>query len=170
MSRYVVAMVWLVAAWLTFWQDVSVANVVSGVVLAAIVLRSFPFDRSVHRRRLRVVPLLQFVGVFVWSVVKANLVVAWEVITPSNRINEGVVSVPLQTDDPIVITMISHAIILAPGTMVIDIERGSSTVLFVHALHLRTEEQVRAEVRRLERLATATFHGRPPSLAGRGSP
>ena len=164
MTRYVVALVWLVLAWVTFWQDVSVANLLSGVLLAVILLALFPFESAPGGRGFRPVPLLRFAAVFVWSVVKANLIVAWEVITPWNRINEGVVAVTLHTDDPIVVTMISHAIILAPGTMVIDIERKPHTVLFVHALHLTTPEAVRDEVLTLERLAVAAF---PPR---RGAP
>ena len=65
------------------------------------------------------------------------------------------------TDHPVVITLISHAIGLAPGTMVVDVATAPTT-LFVHVLHLREVEDVRAEVARLERLAArAVGHGRP---------
>lgn len=155
MTRHAVAACWLVLFWLALWRDVSVANVASGLVLAAAVLVLFPLPPARHRLGPRPVPLVRFLTAFTWSVVKANLVVAWEVITPRNRIHEGVVAVPLQTADPIVITIVSHAIILAPGTMVIDIELEPSTVLFVHVLHLRSADAVRREVQQLERLATA---------------
>ena len=169
MTRHAVAACWLVLFWLALWRDISVANVASGVVLAAGVLVLFPLPPAGHRLRPRPAALVRFLAASTWSVVKANLVVAWEVVTPRNRINEGVVAVPLQTADPIVITIVSHAIILAPGTMVIDIELEPSTVLFVHVLHLRSADGVRREVQQLERLASAALDPvqRPATLEAR---
>jgi len=154
---------WLVGVWLVLWRDLSWANLLSGVLVAAGVLLLFPFAWPPERFEVRLLPALRFAVVFAWSVVKANLVVAWEVVTPRNRINEGVVAVPLASDSPVVVTLVSHAIGLAPGTMVIDIEREPTgrgpTVLHVHVLHLRSVEAVRAEVLALERLALAAIRG-----------
>lgn len=152
MMRFTGSIVWITAVWLVFWRDLSWANLASGVLVAlAITLGGVATSRRPDLR-LHPVALGRFLAVFAWSVVKANFVVAWEVVTPGSRINEGIVTVELPTHDPIVITIVSHAIGLAPGTMVIDIER-EPTVLFVHVLHLRTVEAVRADVLRLERLA-----------------
>lgn len=163
MIRHLLAGVWLVLVWLALWRDLSAANVISGVVLAAALLVLFPLPSTGYRRALRPVPFLRFAALFAWSVVKANLVVAWEVITPRNRIHEGVVAVPMRTSDPLVITAVSHAIILAPGTMVIDIDWEQTTVLYVHVLHLRSADAVRREVRELERLALAALRPAAPS-------
>lgn len=170
MTRYVVGVAALTAVWLALWQDVSAANVLSGLLIAAGVLYVFPYPP--HRRGLgfRFLPFVRFAAVFAWSVVKANAIVAWEVITPRNRINEGIVAVPVASQHPVVITMVSHAIILAPGTMVIDIDWEPETVLFVHVLHLRSVEAVRQEVLTLERLACdALGVERRPSTVGGGA-
>jgi multicomponent Na+:H+ antiporter subunit E len=175
-TRNLVAGAWLVVLWITFWRDLSAANLLSGVLVAAALLALFPFGPARSRLRVRPLPLVRFLALFAWSVAKANLTVAWEVLTPRNRIREGLVAVPLGTRDPIVITVISHAITLAPGTMVIDIDIDSdidsdggsdtdtddddaATVLFVHVLHLRSPDSVRQEVRRLERLAVQALGG-----------
>ena len=157
MTRYVVAVVWLTAAWIAFWRDLSAANVITGLLLSAVLLALFPYEPRHRPLRLRPVALLRFLAVVAWSVLKANAAVAWEVVTPGNRVREGITAVVLSTDEPIVITAVSHAIILAPGTMVIDIDAGPPTVLYVHALHLRSFEVVRDEVRRLETLALSAF-------------
>ena len=47
---------------------------------------------------------------------------AWEVLTPADRTNAGVVTVQLASEDRRVITLVSHAIGLAPGSMVLDVE------------------------------------------------
>jgi multicomponent Na+:H+ antiporter subunit E len=153
---------WLLVTWLALWRDVSPANVVSGIVVAGSVVWFFPPQRENAALHIRPVALLRFLGTTAVSIVRANFVVAWEVVTPKNEINEGVVAVDLASNHPVVITLVSHAIILAPGTMVIDIDKGDHerpTKLFVHVLHLRNVEDVRAEVLELEALALAAVSG-----------
>ncbi len=161
MRHRIVLAVWLVAVWVALWRDVSAANVVSGILVSAGVIWLFPPER---RTTLTVKPLAlaRFLLAVFWSIVRANVVVAWEVVTPSNRINEGVVAVELASSHPVVITLVSHAIGLAPGTMVIDVDKGEDgapSLLFVHVLHLREVSDVRREVLDLERLALAAVAG-----------
>jgi len=153
---------WLLVVWIALWRDVSAANVVSGLAVAAAVVWFFPPQGENERLRVRPLALLRFVSTAVISIVRANFVVAWEVITPKNVITEGVVAVDLASSHPTVITLVSHAIILAPGTMVIDIDKGDATKptkLYVHVLHLRSVEEVREEVLQLEALALAAVSG-----------
>lgn len=148
--------VWLVVVWIALWRDLSAANVVSGLLLALAVTWLYPIERTGDTLRMQPVAMLRFIGTSFVDIVRANLFVAWEVITPKNDINEGVVAVELASSNPTVITMVSHAIILAPGTMVIDIDRGDATkptMLYVHVLHLRSVEDIRSEVLELEQLA-----------------
>lgn len=167
MRSRIVLLLWTTVVWLALWRDVSGANVASGVLVAAFVVWLFPpaNDAPVGVRPLA---LLRFVGATAVSIVRANLVVAWEVLTPSNRINEGVVAVELASDNPLVITQVTNAIILAPGTMVVDVEVGTDerpTILYIHVLHLRSIDEVRAEVLHLEALSLAAVSGRtdPPT-------
>jgi multicomponent Na+:H+ antiporter subunit E len=150
---------WCTLVWIVLWRDLSWANLLSGAAVSSAALALFPFAWPPDRLVVDPVALVRFGVVFAWSVVRANLIVAWEIVTPRNRVNEAVVTVPLSTDAPAVITMVSHAIGLAPGTMVVDIERDP-TVLHVHVLHFRSVDDVRAEVFELERLALAAIHGR----------
>lgn len=161
MRHRIVLSIWLVVVWVALWRDVSAANVVSGVLIAAGVVWLFPPERRTPLT-VRPVALARFVLNVLWSIVRANVVVAWEVVTPSNRINEGVVAVELASSHPVVITLVSHAIGLAPGTMVIDVDKGDDgnpSLLFVHVLHLREVDDVRREVLDLERLALAAVAG-----------
>lgn len=168
---------WLLLVWLALWRDVSIANVVSGVVVAAATVWLFPPAADRKSLQVRPVAMARFVATTVWSIVRANFVVAWEVITPTNEINEGVVTVQLASNHPVVITLVSHAIILAPGTMVVDIRVGDEarpTQLYVHVLHLRSVDDVRADVLQLEALALAAISGSeispPPITTNEGDP
>lgn len=154
MTARVAGLVWLVVVWVALWEDVSVANVAGGVVVGALLLAAFPHVDGMGPGPPRIRPLgvLRFLLAFFEKLVEANLVVAWEVLTPNNEgVNEGVVAVPLETSSPLIVTTLANAISLTPGTLVIEVQREPS-VLYVHVLHLRSIDQVRVDVLRLERL------------------
>lgn len=160
-ARRAVSFCWLVVVWLVLWRDVSWANLVSGVLVAAVVTMAFPVIGGHSAGMFRPVALARFVIFTAWSVVRANVIVAWEVVTPANRINEAVVAVPLASRRPGVIALVSHAISLAPGTIVIDVTEPEDplapTMLHIHVLHFRSIDEVRAEVVDLEERALAAF-------------
>ncbi len=149
-------LVWLVAVWVALWEEVSPANVLSGLVVAVAVLTLFPPGARRRSGRVRPVPALRFLAYFAWKLVEASAIVAWEVVTPRNRINEGIVAIPIRGVSDVVITVVANAISLTPGTLTLEARR-SPAVLYVHVLHLHDVEAVRRETRHLEALAIRAF-------------
>jgi len=146
-----VALVWLAVVWVALWGRLTPGNAVAGLVVAAAVIVVLPVAqlRGVPSR-VRPLRLARFAGYFVAKLVEANAVVAWEVLTPSNRrVNEGIVAIPLCRASGLAVTILANTITLTPGTLVVDIG-ASPTTLFVHVLHLRSIEDVRRSVLRLE--------------------
>lgn len=160
-ARRAISFAWLVTVWVVLWRDLSWANVIGGIVVAAVVTAAFPVRGAHSAGRFRPLALIGFVAFTTWSVVKASVIVAWEVVTPTDRIHEAVVAVPLASRRPGLIALVSHAISLAPGTMVIDItepvDPTAATLLHIHVLHFRSVDAVRAEVLDLEARALAAF-------------
>jgi multicomponent Na+:H+ antiporter subunit E len=156
-----IVVLWLTAVWVALWGDVTFANVAAGaiVALAVTVLLPATGDRgraTSERSTVRPLAAVHFAGWFAIKLVEANAVVAWEVLTPRNRINEGVVAVPLHQCSDGLTTLVASCVSLTPGTLVLDVDRDP-LVLYVHVLHLRTIEEVRVEVETLERLAIRAF-------------
>jgi hypothetical protein len=54
------------------------------------------------------------------------------------------------------ITLLANAVSLTPGTVTLEATEDPPT-LYIHVLHLKTVEAVRADVRNLEGLAIAAF-------------
>lgn len=154
--RGLIVVAWSVLVWCALWGEVSVANVLWGAVAGAGTLRLVPAAGRRGDVAVRPLAALRFAGWFVWALVRASAVVAWEVVTPTNDINEGIVEVPLGTDAPGLVTLIANTISLTPGTLTLEV-RSDPPTLYVHVLHLREVEDVRADVLHLERLACATF-------------
>lgn len=149
---------WLVAVWLALWSDLSIANVVSGTVVALAVIGTFNTWRD-GRLVFRPLRVTKFAAYFLYKLVEASFVVARTVITPRDRIRAGIVSVPLSGCSDAIATLIADAISLTPGTLTLDVRRDPLT-LYVHVLHVNSVEDVHKEVRTLEVLAVEAFGSR----------
>ena len=154
--RVAAVVAWSVVVWTALWGSLTVANVLWGAVLGGVSLLLLPVQHKRHRVPVRVGPMLRFGLLFGWSLVKASAAVAWEVVTPGSRINEGIVAVPLRTTSPGLITLIANAVSLTPGTLTLEVGHDPPT-LYVHVLQLRAIEDVRADVHHLEDVALAAF-------------
>ena len=155
---------WLVALWLALWGTVTPANVLSGVAVALLVqLLPDPYHVG-GRITLRPIATLRFVGWLAVKMVEASLVVGREVVTRRDRIATGIVEVPLQGASDTLVTVVANSIGLIPGSITVEVEHDPPT-LYVHALHVHSVEEVRAEIHELEVRAIRAF-GTPEAVAG----
>lgn len=153
----------LVLVWLALWSDASVANVVSGLAVAAVVVLVFR-DRPPGALVVRPLRALRFLGFFLIKLLQSSVTVARAVVTPHDRISTGIVAVPLRGCSDALATLIADAISLTPGTLTLEVRRDPLT-LYVHALDARRIEDVEADVRALEVLAVRAFGDRD-AIAG----
>lgn len=163
MIRRLTSVLWLTAVWVALWEDLTWANALGGVAAAVAVTWVVPLTEADFDRRLRPLALLKLAVHFSWKLAEASAILAWEVLTPRNRINAAVVSIPLTTRSPGVATLVANMVSLTPGTLTLDVDAETMT-LFVHVLHLESVGASRAEVLHLEQLAVGAF----PHLHGEG--
>ncbi len=156
-GRSVTVVVWcvLAAAWVSLWGELTAASLGGGAAVAAVAMVLSDRVRPATGR-LRPFAAARFLVVVGWNLVKATTLVAWEVITPRNRINEGIIAVPLPGASPMVLLLVTNAIGLTPGTVVVDVD-DDPCVLYVHVLHLHDVERVRRDLRALGELAMRGF-------------
>lgn len=86
-----------------------------------------------------------------YGIVKANALVAWEVLTPTHYMRPGIIGIPLRCTTNAQITLLAILISLTPGTLFLDIARDRRTI-YVHGLHVRTPEHFRQRIEKLEDL------------------
>jgi multicomponent Na+:H+ antiporter subunit E len=155
---------WLLVVWLALWQDVSFANVVSGLVAAIALVVLFPIGQGHPGVRVRPLATAWFAAFFAWKLVEANAIVAWQVLRPGSSVVEGIVAVPLTTPSWGIATIVANAVTLTPGTLTMDTSQEGPEgpiTLYVHVLQLGDPADIRADVWEFERLATRAFGGRP---------
>src|SRR5690606_38531073 len=125
----------LTVVWVGLWGEPTPSNVLSGIATAVVALTALPLDRPERRGAFRLLPALSYGGFFFKELLLANVEVAWEVVIPRNRDNEGIIAVPLTPScSPTVMMLIVNSIGLTPGTVVVEIADDPRT-LYVHVLH-----------------------------------
>ncbi len=154
----VMSIVGLTIIWVLAWGTPSVANILGGLAVAALLIAVAPDDWPAFRRaRLRPVAIARFVGYLLVEVVRANVALTREVLTPGSGITTGVVAVPLPGCSDALVTLVTNAIAITPGTMPVELDRDPTTVLYVHVLLLGDVEEVRREILHLTELAYRAF-------------
>lgn len=154
--RHLLIVVWLTVVWVTLWEVVSWANVLGGLIVAGLVVAMLPPRAGQPRGRFRPLAAIRLVVYFNWELIAASALMAWEVVTPRNRIRAAVVPVGLTTGVSGVLTAVANMVSLTPGTVTLDIDEDTRT-LFIHVLHFKSLEETRRSVRRLEELTLAAF-------------
>jgi multicomponent Na+:H+ antiporter subunit E len=151
----------LLLLWIALWGEVSVANVLSGVLVVAIVSWLFAHDRP-RRYVMRPVPALRLLLHVLVSLVGSSVRVVFAVLFPTReRIATSVQSVALQQGSVFVGAVVANAITLTPGTMSLDLDE-STLVLSVHVLGLVDPDEFRRDVLQLENLVARAVRERTP--------
>ena len=155
------------AAWLAMWGDVSVPNILSGLVaVPAVLWVSSRLPVSSIRHRLHPVALAILLGHFLrllwlsnWAVVKTSLRP-----TPT-RLRSAIVAAPLSQRSPLVSAIVANFISLTPGTLTLDVrlDEPDAPMLYLHVLGFTDVDAARADVAQVERWVVAAVTPRTPT-------
>jgi len=80
--------------------------------------------------------IIYILGPFFWGMAKANIDVAYRVIT--GRINPGIVRISPNLKTDLGITMLANSITLTPGTLSVEIDEDTND-LYVHWINVKKE-------------------------------
>ncbi|GAA1909843.1 Na+/H+ antiporter subunit E [Arthrobacter gandavensis] len=144
--------IWLVLLWGALWQDFSLGNLVFGAIIAFVVTNIFylpPVDLS---GRFNLLYAAGFGARFLWKLVIASFHVLWLATVHGPRIKNAVVAVKLRSHSDLLVTATGHALSLIPGSLVVEVDRSTST-LYLHCLGVDSQEaaeKIRDDVRATE--------------------
>ncbi len=156
----------LTALWLLAWGEASLANMLSGALLASALLIAVPPSASrAAPVRMDLLAVLRLAGYVAVQLVTSNVVMTREVLRRSSTARPGVLAHRLREPSEHVVTVMTSIIALSPGTMTVDVDRTSSTI-YVHFLFLHDISAARATLARLERLASLAIGPGPNTTSG----
>jgi len=126
--------------WVAITGDFQFLNYVFGFMLSFLILYVITKGRG-SAKYFKIVPkLLSFVLYFLWELLRANLQVAYDVVTPTFYMKPGIVRVPLDAETNLEITLLANLITLTPGTLSLDVS-DDRKVLYVHAMYLSDKQK-----------------------------
>jgi multicomponent Na+:H+ antiporter subunit E len=161
--RMLLAIAVLVIAWCGLWEAFSIANVLSGIIVAVIALviaGASPAGRTVHFGAL-----FQLVWLVLVDLVRSTAQVVWEILTPADYTDEIIIGIDTRADSSAHLLLLTVSITLTPGTAIVDIDVDTGR-LYLHLLHADAAPQVTKHVERLAELACRAF---PTADLGTGS-
>jgi multicomponent Na+:H+ antiporter subunit E len=127
----------------------SLEELITGAVLSAavgIISRNVLIKRSADYKVLNPLRILYFliylVGPFFYAMAKANIDVAYRVIT--GKINPGIVKIDPGLKSDLGITLLANSITLTPGTLSVDVDEENN--LYVHWINVKNPKPSSEEV------------------------
>jgi len=141
--RQLPLLVGLVVLWMFLWNQVTVLAAVTGVVVALLVTRVFPLPPVELSGRFDPWRAVVFLVVFVRDLVTASVQVSWQAVRPRGVRHNAIVAVQLHTRSDFIMTLVSEAVSLVPGSLIVEADRERS-ILYLHALSIDGDQQVEA--------------------------
>ena len=87
---------------------------------------------------------IAFIIFYLSKLIEANLIIAYDILTPKLSINPGFIKVPLTLKSNFGMLLFSNLLSMTPGSLSIDIADDKKTML-VHVLYQTTEEKMLKE-------------------------
>ena len=138
-SRFVSNLL-LTFVWVALTGDFSFQNYLFGFIVNFFILWVITRGSSDARYFMLLPKLIAFFFYFLWELFKANLQVAYEVITPNFKMKPGIVKVPLTIQSNLGITFLANMISLTPGTLSLDVSNDKK-VLYVHSMYITDRQE-----------------------------
>jgi len=98
-----------------------------------------------------------YLGAFTWELLRANVDVAYRVLSPGMPIEPEVILVPLRVESDLAITIIANSITITPGTVTLDYD-DETNALYVHGVNGRDPEAIAEPIRTWEDYALELFN------------
>jgi multicomponent Na+:H+ antiporter subunit E len=136
----------LALTWAALAGSLTWSNVLVGFVLAYLAL--FIAQRSVDASRYfrKLERVVRFAVLYLWELILANLRVAYDVMTPGQRMRPGVLAIPLHAKTDLEITLLANLLTLTPGSVSLDVS-SDRRFLYLHAMYIDDVEAYRESVK-----------------------
>lgn len=139
----------LALTWSALTANFTFVNVLFGMLVGYVVLLVLRPVLGDSRYFGKVWQVIAFAIFFLVQIVKSNIRVAYDVLTPTYFMRPGIIGLNLEVSSDLEITVFANLISLTPGTLSLDVS-NDRRVLYIHAMYIDDLEQLRAEIRDLE--------------------
>jgi len=132
--------------WVALTGVLYYANFLFGFAVGFFLLWVMNRNESDQRYFTRVPKIIGFSLYFLYEMIKANIQVAYDMITPKFFMKPGIVKYPMSARTDIEINLLSTVISLTPGTLILDVSEDRK-VLYIHVMYLKNRDQFIRQVK-----------------------
>lgn len=136
----------LALVWVSLTGQFSPGNFFFGFLLAYLILWMMRRSGQGSKYFLLVPRWISFLLFFLYELVKANVRVAYDVLTPTHHMKPGIIAIALDARSDTEITLLANLITLTPGTLSLDVS-SDRRVLYIHAMYITDVDKVREEIK-----------------------
>ena len=130
----------LMLIWVFLTGEYNFYNFMFGYIISFLIIWLIDSGTG-EAKYVKIVPrILSFVLFFNYELIKANLMVAYEVMTPGLHVTPGIVRIPLDVETNFEISFLANLITLTPGTLSLDVS-DDKKVLYVHSMYIKDKEE-----------------------------
>lgn len=127
----------LTFVWVALTGQLNYTNFVFGFIVGFFLLWFLNRKRTSNQDYfLRVPKILAFIMYFLYDMLKANIEVAIDVVTPNYNMKPGIIKFEMDAKTDFEITMLANMVAMTPGTLVIDISKDKK-YMYIHVMYLK---------------------------------
>jgi len=162
MRRYALrawVLCWLTLVWVLLWGKFSAANILGGLVIAALVTVLLPLPAVPIEGRLHPLSLLRLVVFVGYQLVLSSIQVAWLAVRPGPPPLTAVLRAQMSIKSDLVLALAANILTIIPGSMALEIDQ-ERRLLYMHVIDVGSETTVARfyrQVAEIERLLIAAF-------------
>lgn len=131
----------LVLVWNLLWGAFTWGNLVTGVLVATVVLTFFPLPPVTFAGRIRPLGVARFLLRFLADLVVASIQIAALAFQFGRPPRGAVVAVPLRIRSDLNLTLVAVTVSLIPGSVILEADRSTGT-LYIHMLGVKKRADV----------------------------
>jgi len=143
--RWFLLNILLALLWMFMWGSFGLYELLSGMAVGYLVILLISRIAGYKGYGKRLMDIVLFGAYFVRILIKANLQVAWEVITPGHYMTPRFIRYPVAGMTDIQITVLANAITLTPGTLSVDLS-DAKEFLYIHAMYAEDRQQAVVDI------------------------
>lgn len=148
--RYLPFVLFLTLVYLLLTSNLEWLNIIAGVVITTgITLLLRPQIRPVSWRKAprAILAIIQYLGILVYDILKGGIMVARLVWSRNLKIQPSIISIPSGCESELATALSAHALSIAPGELVVEIDADG--VMYTHVLDVTHSSEYQEQAQQM---------------------
>jgi multicomponent Na+:H+ antiporter subunit E len=98
---------------------------------------------------MKILLIIEFIGFYLFNLVKSNLLIAYDILTPVMRSTPAFITIPLRLKTDAGLLLFSNLVSMTPGSLSYEITEDRKQ-LVVHILYMNSKEKMIEDIEKIQ--------------------